>query len=157
MTWGVNGEGNGMEATERRIRELLNELKQEVNCDFCALAVIDRRERHTCWRWASGNLNERYLNIRTRHGQGIEGEIIKVGRGLPWYRTGSKGVNVLANSSILLTEKLESAYAVPIMAERTISGILLIGDRSQRDYDAAVRDKVALTGTGIAGFLDDLI
>ncbi|WP_239616019.1 GAF domain-containing protein [Cohnella mopanensis] len=146
-----------MEAIERRIREVLNELRQEVDCEFCALAVIDRRERHTCWRWASGNLNERYLNIRTRHGQGIEGEIIKVGRGLSWYRKGSKEANILASSSILLTEKLESAYAVPVMAERTISGILLVGDRSPRDYDAAVREIVWLTGAGIAGFLDDLI
>ncbi|QMV43086.1 GAF domain-containing protein [Cohnella cholangitidis] len=146
-----------MKADEKRIREMLNGLRQEAAVDFSALAAINHRERYTCWRWVSGNLNERYSNIRVRHGQGIEGEVIKVGRGLSWNKNESQVASEHAKYSILLTEKLESAFAVPVMAGQSMSGILLIGDRSHRIYEAAVREKVVQAGMKIAGLLVDLI
>ncbi|TVY01203.1 GAF domain-containing protein [Cohnella terricola] len=131
----------------------LSELRAAVGSDFASLAVVDRRERYTRWKWASGNLNERYLNISVRHGQGIEGQIIKVGRGLAWdYEESRKRTD-----SILLTERLLSAYAEPVMSGQEIVGILLAGDRTRRVYETAERDAVAQAASEIAEFIGGLI
>jgi signal transduction protein with GAF and PtsI domain len=143
-----------MQAQELQIQGTLNGLRAEVGSDLSALAIIDRRERYSRWKWVSGNLNERYLNISVRYGQGIEGEVIKVGRGLAWSYEESKKH---AGYSIILTERLVSAYAVPVMEEREIAGILLVGDRTQRAYEASQRQAVTKAAAEIAERFPDLL
>lgn len=146
-----------MEETEMRVKDILNTLRRELDCDFSSLALIDRRDRATCWRWASGNLNERYSNICVQHGQGLEGEIIKVGRGLAWDRSASRKNKLYAEYSILLTEQLESAYATPIIASGDIIGILLAGDRGKRIYTAPERVLIEQTASSVAEVIHVLI
>lgn len=140
-----------------RAGDILSGMREQTSCDFSALAVIDGKERCISWKWASGNLNDRYLNIRVRHGQGIEGEIIKVGRGMTWDKMDSKKANVHANYSIWLTERLESAYAVPVWIGKEMKGILLIGDRSPRIYEINQRETVNRVATELADNMEDLI
>jgi len=146
-----------MEETEMRVKDILNKLRQELDCDFSSLAIVDRRDRAACWRWASGNLNERYSNICVQHGQGLEGEIIKVGRGLAWDRSGSRKDKLYAQYSILLTEQLESAYATPIIDRWDIIGILLAGDRGKRIYTASERGLIEQTASSVAEVVHILI
>jgi len=142
-----------MQTQDARIRGALEGIRAAVASDMAALAVIDRRERGARWKWASGNLNERYSYISAGYGQGIEGEVIKVGRGLAWNSENAKK----RADSILLTEKLQSAYAVPVMAGKEIAGILLAGDRTKRTYGEPEREAVAKVAGEIAEWIRDLL
>ncbi|MFC4597624.1 GAF domain-containing protein [Cohnella hongkongensis] len=142
-----------MQTMDTRIQGVLDEIREVLASDLTALAVIDRRERSARWRWASGNLNERYSYITVGYGQGIEGEVIKVGRGLAW----DNGSDKKRADSILLTEQLQSAYAVPIVAERDIVGILLAGNRTKRAYSSPEKEAVANAAAKIAEWIRDLI
>ncbi|MFB9275680.1 GAF domain-containing protein [Cohnella cellulosilytica] len=142
-----------MQTTDARIRGMLDGVRGATASDLAALAVIDRRERSARWRWASGNLNDRYSYISVGYGQGIEGEVIKVGRGLVW----DSGAAGKRPDSILLTERLQSAYAAPVMAGQDIVGILLAGDRTKRSYGTPERETVTKAAEEIAEWIHDLI
>jgi len=143
-----------MQALDPRIKGSLDGLRESVGCDVSALAVIDRRERLTRWIGASGNRNERYSSIVVGHGQGIEGEAAKVGRGLAWSFEESPKY---AGYSILLTERLMSAYVVPVQAAGECVGILLVGDRSNAAYGPEIRGLVAGAAERIAEWLPNLL
>ncbi|QTH41455.1 GAF domain-containing protein [Cohnella sp. LGH] len=136
-----------------QIQGVLEGVRGALDSDLAALAVIDRRERSARWRWASGNLNNRYSYISIGYGQGIEGEVIKVGRGLVWDSGNAKK----RADSILLTEGLQSAYAAPIMAGSDIVGILLAGNRTKRAYGQPERETVTKVAAEIAEWFQDLL
>ncbi|BBI31649.1 GAF domain-containing protein [Cohnella abietis] len=146
-----------METIEGRMNEMLFRLKQEVSSDFSSLAVIDRRERIARWTWASGNINERYLSIYPRRGQGLEGEIIKVGRGIAWNKADSMNRGLNPGYSIMLAEQLLSAFAAPVIGSQDILGVLMVGDRRERIYGAIDREIVERAAQAIAGSILDLI
>ncbi|XID92729.1 GAF domain-containing protein [Paenibacillaceae bacterium WGS1546] len=147
-----------MNATDMRIQALLDKLREEIGSDLSSLAVVDPRDRHTRWRWASGNRNDRYLSIRIRHGQGFEGEVVKVGRALAWNdANGNSGGNLYAGYSILLTERLRSAFAAPVMAGTEVAGILLAGDRGPRAYGNGEREAVLRTSREMAEIVRGLV
>ncbi|WP_372629447.1 GAF domain-containing protein [Cohnella sp.] len=142
-----------MQTRDTQIQGVLDGVRGAVESDLAALAVIDRRERSTRWKWASGNLNDRYSYISVGYGQGIEGEVIKVGRGLVW----DSGEAWKRADSILLTERLQSAYAAPVMAGPEIVGILLAGNRTKRAYGPPERETVTKAAAEIAEWIGDLI
>ena len=142
-----------MGTRDTQIQGVLEGVRGALDSDLAALAVIDLRERSARWRWASGNLNNRYSYISIGYGQGIEGEVIKVGRGLVWDSGSAKK----RADSILLSERLQSAYAAPIMAGTDIVGILLAGNRTKRAYSQLEREALTKVAAEIAEWFQDLL
>jgi len=139
-----------MQALDYRVKDVLDGLRERTGCDLAALAEIDRRERQTRWTQASGNRNDRYASIVVRHGQGIEGEVVKIGRGIAWD---NENAPKLAGCSILLTERLLSAYATPVSAGGETVGIVLAGDRTRQCYGLEKRAEVLRAAEAIAEWM----
>lgn len=113
----------------------LSELRKLTDSDFCAAAVYDASARQIRWVAASGYTNEKFRYMVNRPGQGMTGEVIRIGRtvqracitdGLPHTR-----------DSIMLAEHLMVAAAAPVRNEANdTAGILLMGRRSDAVYGA---------------------
>jgi len=142
---------------ESVVKTALDALRRETGSDFSSLALIEPAELRTKWKWASGNLNERYLNMSARRGRGLAGEIVKVGRGIVWSKADLEKLRPLPDYSILNAERLMSAYAVPVAAGGEVAGVLLVGGRDERAYGQEDKQIVAKAAERIALFLPDLL
>lgn len=109
----------------------LDALRIETGSDFSALAEVDRMLRRIEWKYVSGHLTDRYLEMTGRAGRGIDGLVLRHGRSL------ISGVNAPgdpAETPIMAAEYLQSAAAVPVTDGGDIIGVLLVGMRAARTY-----------------------
>lgn len=116
------------------IEAQLNSLRNITSSDFSALALIDIRKHRIQWRYASGNINDRYKQMMVRPGQGLAGLVIRLGRHMVLDAAMPDVPLKRLEHPIMLAENLHSALAVPITIEREIHGVLLLGSRSIRTF-----------------------
>lgn len=136
-------------------QEALNGLRNEIVCDFCALAVWSGESRVLKWKLASGNENGKFAGIAEREQSGLSQTVVKVGRAMSLQLADLLASRRIHEYPILLAEGLRSAYAVPILADRKVIGVLLAGDRKRRIYRTDERNGVLLAAEAIAGHLKD--
>lgn len=128
----------------------LERLRTELDCDFCALALLDNNEYPLRWKLASGSQNDRFLAMADKPGRGLSGTVMKVGRAMSLQVADLIRTRELHEYPILISEKLRSAYAVPLMNDGKVNGILLFGDRKKRIYRPEDRASASLGGERIS-------
>lgn len=113
----------------------LSELQKFTDSDFCAAAVYDASARQIRWVAASGYTNDKFRYMVSRPGQGMTGEVIRVGRMV--QRACIMDGQPNTRDSIMLAEHLLIAAAAPVRNEANdIAGILLMGRRTNAIYGA---------------------
>ncbi|MDZ5471609.1 GAF domain-containing protein [Bacillus sp. 31A1R] len=117
-------------ATEM-IDEACQELLKEIQCDFVGLAIQNKRGPDINWRFAAGNLTDKYKRITVRYGKGIAGGVILTGRPMSVNDFPNNIVGKVLEYPIMLAEKLLFSYAVPIHVKGIPKGVLLVGRRTK--------------------------
>lgn len=111
----------------------LQMLSDRSGSDFCAAAVYEPGSRQIRWSAAIGNANERFRHLVSRPGQGLAGEVIRVGRFVHKMYTPEELSR--SGDSIMVAEGLLTAAAVPVYATSgDIAGVLLMGRRTEKPY-----------------------
>jgi nitrogen regulatory protein A len=131
----------------------MEQLRTEIDCDFCCLGLLEGEELTLRWKTACGNENERFRNITDRGGRGLTGSVVKVGRAMPLYFADLVMSRCLHEYPIMTAERLRSAYAVPLMEGRSVKGVMLAGDRWKRVYRPEERHCIMLAGERISRLL----
>lgn len=120
------------------LKGILNEKLQstvtELNADFSAIAFYDPINLEFRWRLAIGSLNQRYTSIVVRSGKGIAGRTLKTKREFIITRFPEELQDEAIEFPILIIEELKSAVAVPLLLQNQMIGVLLIGQRSYREF-----------------------
>ncbi|WP_276357998.1 GAF domain-containing protein [Cohnella caldifontis] len=123
-----------MDSGNTEIQAELHRLLAEMGSDFCALGLLDPESRILSWKWAAGNVSDRYRSIEDRPGRGFHQSVLKIGRAMTLQVSELIAARQVHEYPILLAEKLRSAYAVPLQQGVKHKGVLLIGDRVRRMY-----------------------
>ncbi len=114
--------------------ELLFRLRDKTGCDFSALAHFERSANRIRWLRASGNLNDRYKSIVQKPGSGIAGNVIRFGRLFVLDESISGLEGLRRTFPLMMVEQLHAVLAAPVMADSLISGVLMIGSRSEKRF-----------------------
>jgi nitrogen regulatory protein A len=116
------------------VAEICTQLKKEIGCEFVGLAIQNQIGPDIRWRYASGNLNDKYQRITVRYGKGIAGKVISSGSAMmiqdfPHDITGKE-----IEHPIMLAEKMIASYAVPLFFHSVPKGVLLVGKRERYSF-----------------------
>jgi nitrogen regulatory protein A len=122
--------------------KICNSLKEDIGCDFVALAFQNEVGPDVRWHYATGNLNEKYRRITVRFGKGIAGKIISSGSPMMLCHFPNDIYGKITDHPIMLAEKLVSCYAVPLFFNFVPKGVLLIGKRVSYTYSENDQEKV---------------
>lgn len=113
----------------------LDEIRALFGYDFMALALAEPAEYHYVikWKYASGNLNERFKDIVLQSGRGIAGMVFKTGKPF-MFASVEQDVprDAMFNYPIIRTERLTSLGAVPVWNDTRVAGVLLGGYRNDQ-------------------------
>ncbi|UNK16433.1 GAF domain-containing protein [Paenibacillus sp. N3/727] len=113
--------------------ERLSELRKLTDSDFCAVAIYAASERQIRWVAASGYTNEKFRYMVNRPGQGIAGDVIRIGRTV--QKTCLSDEQRRDSDYMMLAEHLIVSAATPIQREHNeTAGILLMGRRKGEIY-----------------------
>jgi nitrogen regulatory protein A len=121
----------------------LSELRRLTSTDFAALAWCNQGEYIIRWKYASGNRNERYKRIILRPEKGIAGKVIRSGRPMILDSFTPKSGDDPREYPILLAEGLKSVVGMPVLINRRVMGVLLVGCRYTRSFEDDVVELVA--------------
>lgn len=124
------------------VKEVCNQLKEHISCDFVGLAIQDEAGPDVKWHYASGNLNDKYKRITVRFGKGIAGKIISSGSAMMLEEFPSNITGKVTDYPIMLAEKLVSTYAVPLFFNAVPKGVLLIGKREKYTFSEEEQERV---------------
>ena len=138
---------------ESGIKQEMDRLLAHLESDFCTFGLLHTETGELVWKVAAGNLSDRYRHIANRPGKGVSGSVVKVGRGVSLHVSELIAKRELHEYPILLAEKLRSAYAVPVMLDDKVRGVLLVGDRVKRIYRPEDRQSVTEAGERMAGLV----
>jgi nitrogen regulatory protein A len=130
---------NGLNPT---IAAELNQLRLDTGSDFAAIAVPCGDKAALHWNYASGNLNHRYSQITVKSGRGIAGTALRTERAVVLDHHRYAADLRKEDSPLLTAEKLEAAVAVPVLFTNGTKGVLLLGSRYPRDFDAPLVEKL---------------
>ncbi|AIQ75614.1 GAF domain-containing protein [Paenibacillus odorifer] len=132
----------------------LDRIRAALGYDFMSLALAEPAEYDYVirWKYASGNINDRYKRIVLQSGRGIAGIVFKTGKPflIPSVQTDVKP-DTLFNYPITKMENLNSIGAVPVWNDARVAGVLLGGFRGERQVTAEMLrdlDRVARKGIG---------
>ncbi len=139
---------------EEAIRLEMDRLLADIGSDLCVLGLLEPGTGELVWKTAAGNLSDRYQRMATRPGKGLNGSVVKVGRGATLHVAELIAKRELHEYPILLAEKLRSAYAAPVMPDDKVRGVLLVGDRVKRIYRPDDRESISAAAGRIAKVLD---
>lgn len=143
----------GNDGRDFGIKQELERLLAELGSGFCVLGLLEPETGELRWKAASGNLSDRYRHMATRPGKGLNGSVVKVGRGVTLHVTELIAKRELHEYPILLAEKLRSAYAAPVMEGDKVRGVLLAGDRVKRIYKPEDRAGILAAAERLAKLL----
>ncbi|PLR78073.1 hypothetical protein CU633_07380 [Bacillus sp. V3-13] len=113
----------------------LESLISGLGVDFSAIAFYDPINLEFRWRLAIGSLNNRYTSIVVRSGKGICGRALKTRREVIITHFPEELQDEFLEFPILIVEDLKSAAAVPLFFQTQLIGVLLIGQRTCRQFD----------------------
>lgn len=112
----------------------LDQIRAQFQYEFMALALVESAELDYLikWKYASGNLNDRFKQIVLRSGKGVPGIVFKTGK--PMFIPSVEEYiqeDSLFNYPIINLEKLKSLVAVPVWNDQRVAGVLLGGYRGE--------------------------
>lgn len=119
---------------KERIKNKLIEITKELKVDFSSIALYDALNQEFRWRLAEGSLNNRYTNIVVRRNRGICGMALKTKREFMIRNFPEDLQDDALEYPILIIEELKSSVAVPLIYQNQTFGVLLIGQRTYRDF-----------------------
>lgn len=122
--------------------KICNQLKEDIGCEFVALAFQNEVGPDVRWHYAAGNLNDKYKRITVRFGKGIAGKIISSGSPMMLSNFPNDIYGKITDHPIMLAEKLVSCYAVPLFFNFVPKGVLLVGRRISYTYTENDQQKV---------------
>lgn len=140
---------------EREIRTEMEQVLQDLKSDFSVVGVLVGESRALVWKVAAGNLTERYKQIVNQPGKGLNGAVVKVARGMSLHVSELIMKRELHEYPLMMAEKLRSAYVVPLMNGRQVTGVLLVGNRAKRIFRPEDRARAEAAGKLVAALLDD--
>ncbi|MCZ8514783.1 GAF domain-containing protein [Paenibacillus filicis] len=139
-----------MDSFDSRLASELQRLRDETGSDLVAFAVPVSQLSQ--WRWVRviGAESERILRLAVQTGRGIAGAALRTGRTIVLDR--HKNANDLRkeDASLLLAERLSSVAAAPVIYDGNAVGLILIGSRSEKDYDNAAVQLLGDTSSRLA-------
>lgn len=135
---------------EDAIRRELEGVLADLGSGFCVFGLLDPGSGELVWKAAAGNLSDRYRLMTIRPGRGLNGSVVKVGRGTSLHVAELIARRELHEYPILLAEKLRSAYAAPVMQGGIVHGVLLVGDRVKRIYRPEDRERISAATVRLA-------
>ncbi|MGP4081769.1 GAF domain-containing protein [Pseudalkalibacillus sp. R45] len=118
------------------------QLSTDLDCDFVGIAVYDLSGKHSIWKYAVGNRNDKYKRIIVRYGRGIAGNVIKTGSPMIIRSFPEDILGKPTDYPIMLAEQLSSCIAMPIRKKNGIWGVLLAGHRQKPGYDDTSVEKM---------------
>lgn len=131
----------------------LDQIRIALGYDFMSLAFAEPAEYDYVirWKYASGNISDRYKRIVLQSGRGIAGIVFKTGK--PFLIPSVKLVvkaDTLFNYPITKIENLNSIGAVPMWNDARVAGVLLGGFRGEQQVTAEMlRDLEAVARRGL--------
>lgn len=137
------------------MRSALDDLRSFFTADLSAVAIYDSAQNAIRWEMASGNQNPP-PEIDLRPGQGFAGRIIASRAILQTTCFPADLTRTPSAYPILVREGLRSALGVPLHKEGTALGVLMIGDRSPRQYSHEVRRAMGAVAEVMALAIENL-
>ncbi|WP_449538778.1 GAF domain-containing protein [Ferdinandcohnia sp. Marseille-Q9671] len=123
-----------METIQVKMEQKLHELCTNTSSDFSAFANVDQRNQTIRWEYAYGYTNNRFKNMVIRSGKGLSGSVVRFGTPMVIDQDTPNHTQTRLQYPIMLAENLVSAAAVPIHFMGKVSGVLLIGSRTETKY-----------------------
>lgn len=135
--------------------KICNQLKEDIGCEFVALALQNEVGPDVRWHYAVGNLNDKYKRITVRFGKGIAGKIISSGSPMMLSNFPNDIYGKITDHPIMLAEKLVSCYAVPLFFNFVPKGVLLVGKRISYTFTKNDQQKVKESALGLESILKE--
>lgn len=123
-----------MNPTSSCYQVLIDQLREQMGYDFVSLAFAESAVNDfvLTWKYASGNLNNRYKRILLQSGKGIAGIVFKTGSPMLVANvTDGLEPQEMYNYPILISERLTSLAAIPLYLTDRVEGVLLTGYREE--------------------------
>lgn len=123
----------------------VNQLKERYQFDLVSLALTQSVEDQFVlkWKYAAGNLNDRYKRITLYSGKGIAGIVFKTGKSLVIENI-QKEIHGkdLFNYPIVMSESLQSIGAIPLWDNHRVEGVLLVGYRNNQVITTSLIEQI---------------
>ncbi|MFS0862892.1 GAF domain-containing protein [Fredinandcohnia sp. 179-A 10B2 NHS] len=117
-----------------QVEQKLYDICTSTSSDFSAFADVNQQNQAIHWKYAHGNINERYKHMVGKPGKGLSGSVVRFGTSII-VDSGTPGFEKLRMQyPIMLAENLYAAVAVPVYFKGNINGILLVGSRTSKKY-----------------------
>ncbi|WP_178019051.1 GAF domain-containing protein [uncultured Paenibacillus sp.] len=124
-----------MNPTSSCYQVIIDQLREQMGYDFVSLAFAESAVNDfvLTWKYASGNLNDRYKRIVLQSGKGIAGIVFKTGNAM-LVASVADGLapQEMYNYPILISERLTSLAAIPLYMADRVEGVLLAGYRGEK-------------------------
>lgn len=137
-----------MEELLNGVRTRLEQVRQQLSCDFSAVARLDRGENRIRWECVSGNISTRLFQMSKKPGSGISGHVVRYGRPIVLDASTPNLEQERNKYPIMLAERLNSIIAVPLHRNEQIEGALIAGNREKRRFtpkDLSLAESMART------------
>ncbi|MGM0239373.1 GAF domain-containing protein [Enterococcus sp. AZ103] len=139
------------------INSWLEMQRKKIGCDFLGVAEnVAEKNQTTEIRWlhVAGNQGTAYQKIRLRVGRGIAGIVWKTGRMHEEHHILSQ-TDKLAEYPIARTEKLQSSLAAPIIDNREVYGVVLMGYRQEKYFSENDKESLVQICEALKGKLEE--
>ncbi|MBS4216812.1 GAF domain-containing protein [Bacillus sp. FJAT-49711] len=128
-------------------QKLIEILREQFALDFISVAFVQSEQLDFVlkWRYASGNISNRYKRVVLRSGRGIAGLVFKSGKAL-YIEDVSIDIakKDLFNYPIIVSEELTNLAAFPIYGNQSehVKGVILFGTRANKQVAQEVYDDI---------------
>ncbi|MDQ0091446.1 hypothetical protein J2T12_004883 [Paenibacillus anaericanus] len=144
---------------QQKIQWELEQLKNEMGLDFVAIALSDGQYRDIYWRFALGAQSDRYKKIAVRMGRGMAGKVLQGMSPHVVLAFPEEVQEEVLEYPIFLVESLYSGVGVSINStihvQNQAYGVLLVGQRSRREFPEEDIMRVQACAGTLAGFYDE--
>lgn len=125
-------------------------LRDQTGSDLAAFAAPIPQQPQ--WRWirAIGESSDRMMRLAVQPGRGVAGAALRTGRTIVLNRHRNAYDLRKEDAPLLLMERLSSVVAAPVLYEGKAVGLILLGSRSEKDYDNEAVQLLADTSSRIA-------
>ncbi|GIP24450.1 MULTISPECIES: GAF domain-containing protein [Paenibacillus] len=131
-----------MATMKDHIEQGLDTLRIRTASDFSGLLLMENPEAGLRWNFVSGNRNNRCKQIVLRPGQGLPGLVMRLGRRVILDQSVPDINKLRFDNPIMLAEHLQAVAVIPILHERDILGLLMIGSRTPHLYTPQIIELV---------------
>lgn len=139
-----------MDSFDARLANELQRLRDETGSDLAAYAAPDSPQSKWRWKRAVGESGTRLLRLTVQPGRGIAGAALRTGRTIVLDRHRNASDLRREDAPLLLSERLSSVAATPVVVEGRVVGLILLGSHSERSYDDATLQLLTDTSARIA-------